>query len=1239
MELSPSVVLILWGVCVKRWGGARLRAAVAATSLSALVWAGLPAVAAQASESATATGAPSEEGAALVKAAELGEPVEVVGLRTERSTTYANPDGETFTMEQAITPVRVAKPDGGWQAPDATLAKRGDGSIVPVASAAQMVFSSGGDDALVSIAREGRSVEISWPGGDLPAPVLDGERAVYRDVLPGVDLVMTATVEGFREVLQVNTPEAAADPALAKLVFPIEAQGLRLTESAGGLAALDGDGETVFRSPAARMWDSAGDGLALPAGARSASDATAVDASGGEEIDPLDGPGNGDTTEVMATELGHNQITVVPDSDMLTGTDAAHYPLYIDPTISLNESERTVLSSDGDVFWNFDAGDNGMSVGRCGSEVIGGVTYYCTTGAPYTNRMYFEFDPYQLKGKDVRDAFFDITETWSFSCEATWVDLERTNNISSATKWPGPAKLDQMGDRDVSAGRGTNCSPAQPRATITFHDNADEPDENLTPTVKSFAAGKFSRLTLMLMAKSESDTNSWKRFDDDARLRVTYSSKPALPTAIGLSKGSTTQVCSTNPTNPTITSDPRPALTATPQTVASAAGWDKLSGSKKVVEASSLRTVMDVESQDPSTKAWANKADILSPSSGYVVPRTRQTQPAATLSEGVLNRYRAWTRSHFTGSDYSAGPSNASGAGWCYFRYDGARPKAPTAVPQAPYSACGDVCVPAGGPGQPVSFKLTPATGETVTGYRYRFDGAASVEKAGNTATITLTPARDGTIVLEVEARDTVGYGEPTAVEIKVASPPAAVGRYTFAEAGNADPALDTGGTSPDNGILAGGATRNEQGRRGDITTTSADGVETVTEDRALALNGTTAYASTTGALVDTTKSYSVAAWVKLDDLSSNRTVLSQNGTHRSAFYLGYETSGKWTFRTVSADVTASWTYARSASTRPAQAGVWTHLAGVYDADSKTIQLYVNGAAQGQPVSYTTAWQAAGALQIGRTQWSDTYTDYVSGSVDEVTVWNYAAPQSKIRQEAALLDDSEDEDADKLPPVELVGHWDPLGATGQTIADLSGYGRPMTVSAASALDGERLNFTGAAGDGATVPGPLVDDSGSFSVSATAQVDPQLIKSKPVGYIAQVVGQQTATGSSWGIWFERTADIESAYPNDETGEFDMLPTGRWHLGRLTADGTGTSVTSSVEIVDGDVDLTGVFDAQAGVIRLYRGSDQQGADTVFTAALGTGNFAAGKGLTNSTWQHQLPGSLGPVRVWSGALSSAF
>ncbi|MEU1091422.1 LamG domain-containing protein [Streptomyces sp. NPDC005576] len=1225
-----------------------MRAAVSAASLGAVIWAGLPAVVVQASEPAVAAAAPSEGSEALVKAAESGQQVEVVGLRTERSSTYANPDGETFTLEQSVKPIRVAKKGGGWQTPDATLVKQADGTLVPTASAAQLVFSGGGDGALVSITREGRSVSLTWPGGDLPAPVLDGERALYRDVLPDVDLVLTATVEGFHEVLQVNTPEAAADPSLEKLVFPVASHGLRLTESAGGLAATDGQGQTVFRSPAARMWDSAGDTAVPPAvAARSAAAVTAVDVSGGVDIDPLDGPGNGDTTEAMAIKLGSDGITVVPDSGMLTGTDPAHFPLFIDPTIALNESERTVLSSDGDVFWNFDGGDNGMSVGKCGYEVIGGLAYYCTTGTPYTNRMYFEFDPYQLKGKDVRDAYFDITETWSFSCDATWVDLERTNNISSTTKWPGPAKLDQMGDRQVSAGRGSNCSPAQPRATVTYHDNADEPDENLAPTVKSFADGKFTRLTLMLMAKSESDTNSWKRFDDDARLRVVYAAKPALPTKIGLSKGSTTQVCSVDPTKPTITSDPHPALTATPQTVASAAGWDKLTGKSKIVEEVSLRTVMDVESQDPTTKVWTSKADILSPSSGYVVARTRQTALAATLGEGVLNRYRAWTRSYYTGTDYSAGPSNASGTGWCYFRYDGARPKAPTAVPKLPYKACGDVCVPAGGPGQPVTFEIAPAAGEAVSTYRYRFDGGKSDERPGTTKTLTLIPTHEGTISLELEASDTVGYGETTVVEIKVASPPAAVGRYRFTETADTAPADDTGGTSNDPAALAGGAVRNEQGRRGDVTT--IDGVETVTEDRALALNGTTAYAATTDPLIDTTKSYSVAAWVKLGNLTKNQTVLSQNGTHRSAFYLGYETSGKWSFRTVNADATAdaSWSYARSASVRPAQAGVWTHLAAVYNAVDKTILLYVNGVAQGQPVAYTTAWQASGPLQIGRTQWSDTYTDYVGGSVDEVAVWNYAIPQSEAVEEATLLDDDEstDDGESKLPAVELVGSWDPAVATGQSVQDLSAYGRPMTVPSASMLDGEHMNFTGAAGDGATVQGPLVDDSGSFSVSATAQIDPALLKAKPVGYLAQVAGQQTATGSSWSIWFERTADIESAYPNDDTGEFDMLPAGRWHFGRLTADGTGTSVVSSIEVIDGDVTLTGVFDAQAvapnapspGVIRLYRGSDQQDADTVFTAEVGTGSFSAGKGFTSSIWQHQLPGSIGTVNVWAGALRS--
>ncbi|WP_416069540.1 hypothetical protein [Streptomyces sp. FL07-04A] len=61
---------------------------------------------------------------ALAEAEKSGQRVEVTGECTDRTTTFANPDGFTLTLEQSVVPVRVSKPGGGWQKPDATLEKR-----------------------------------------------------------------------------------------------------------------------------------------------------------------------------------------------------------------------------------------------------------------------------------------------------------------------------------------------------------------------------------------------------------------------------------------------------------------------------------------------------------------------------------------------------------------------------------------------------------------------------------------------------------------------------------------------------------------------------------------------------------------------------------------------------------------------------------------------------------------------------------------------------------------------------------------------------------------------------------------------------------------------------------------------------------------------------------------------------------------------------------------------------------
>ncbi|NUT98810.1 MAG: hypothetical protein HOY78_43095, partial [Saccharothrix sp.] len=82
----------------------------------------------------------------------------------------------------------------------------------PKVSAAPVAFSGGGD---VPLARAGAAA-LDWPG-PLPAPDLAADTATYRDVLPGVDLRLTATATGFTDAVVVRDAAAAHDPRLREL--------------------------------------------------------------------------------------------------------------------------------------------------------------------------------------------------------------------------------------------------------------------------------------------------------------------------------------------------------------------------------------------------------------------------------------------------------------------------------------------------------------------------------------------------------------------------------------------------------------------------------------------------------------------------------------------------------------------------------------------------------------------------------------------------------------------------------------------------------------------------------------------------------------------------------------------------------------------------------------------------------------------------------------------------------------
>ncbi|MFF2566511.1 LamG domain-containing protein [Streptomyces sp. NPDC058084] len=1185
---------------------------------------------------------------ALEQAKETGQPVEVQSERGERTTVFANPDGFTFSLEQHAVPVRVAKSGGGWQAPDATLERRADGTVGPRAASAEMTFSDGsGNEPLVKISDQGRSLELDWKG-DLPGPELDGANAVYRNVLPDVDLKVTATVESFQQVLVVKTPEAAANPALKELTFDLKTDGLTVSKgTAGNLAAVDGNGNTVFRSPPAQMWDSAGKAAGgtpaepgpAPQMLRSALVADAGQPTPGDPSEQAASgtglePGQGDNISRMDVNVTGDTLSVVPDSDMLTGTASDAYPLFIDPTVTWGESERTLLRSDGYESYGWGNGDGtGQGVGKCGSWN----GYYCGPG--YVQRLYFEFAPDSLRGKKILDATFAVTEPWAFQCEPRWVDLVRTDNISSATTWASrPKELDWMVDRYVSAGRGSLCDPNSPDAPIEFNDSPDEPNENLTPTVQSFAAGQFSRLTLEVRAHDEADPSAWKRFKNDAVLRVNYVALPATPTDVKIMSGSS-PVCSTDIDKPSIVDDPTPTLTATPQT---AAGGE--AGAR-------LHAWFRIETLGADGKTWTGSGFSSPTGTNFVGDNIKQTMSWPTAfrveEDGVKRRVASLTQAFYDNGTYSqsSGYSN-----WCYFTVQREGPKQPIITSDGTYTNCStENCTPQGGPGLSGSFTVGPGQGSVDKYYEYAVTEPAEPSTqsswkalAPGQTKITFTPTVAGKHTLHVRAVDTLSRPSvENSLDLMVSKGADPVALWHFDEdSGNA---LDSASAQPQSDAkLSGAAARDYRGRRGLISPAG----QPQEYDKGLNLGGAAGdYASTTAPAARTDLSYTVSAWVRLEDGSTNHTALSQDprlttdGWY-SAFYLGYRADSRtWELRTSPKDATdGDISNQVVKAKRPAVLNAWTHLAAEYNAATNQIDLFVNGKSQG-PRTVAAPWASTGGFQIGRAWWRGAYYDHWKGQIDEVTVWQRALEASEILDDARLALPGSGYQAG-----ELVADWMPSGVAGTTLADGSGYGQGLTLEGSPEVTAESIGLDGVS-DAAQIRRPLLDDTASFTVTADVALTPSELVKKGIGYVGQVAGQRAGSGASWSLAYKvtDTQTLPSDDPEDPAAPGREVPVGIWQFTSFTADGKPRTVQSEARQAEATtVSLVAIYDAKAKKISLRKGAGDswrvlpldEGEPPVAAPA---DEFALGKRMTAGGGADYLPGSLSRVRVWVGAMDN--
>ncbi|WP_437032902.1 VCBS repeat-containing protein [Streptomyces sp. enrichment culture] len=695
----------------------------------AIVLSTAPALAAEAgtppSEVATAEGETTDDALALKRAAETGEPVEVLSRRTEASQVFANPSG-TFTEERYAT-AQWARQDNRLVDIDTTLRQESDTKVRPKATTVGLEFSGGGDGPLATIRRDGRSIALSWPS-PLPKPAVSGDTVTYPDVLPDVDLKLRASASGFAQLLVVKTAAAAANPDLRTVSYKMSSKGLDVSaDEHGNLRAVNPGGQEVFTAPTPRMWDSSGEAGTQTQLLRTDNQP----AAGSQEANEFE-PAPGAQQAAMPVEINDGQLTLTPDADLMTGADTT-YPVYIDPHVDGSRHSWTIAYKKYPKTSYFNgAGWSGSttSTARVGYENE-------TTGLA---RSYFRMNTKNLWSteKKVIKSTFRIKNTWSWSCKAKPVELWRTAAITSSTTWNNrPTRREKMATVTDAKGWGSSC----PAGNLAF---------NVTPGAQDAAASKWNTITFELAASNESDVYGWKRFAAKSAVLVTeYNTYPKAPTSLDTIPSTKNSAGCGNTAPYGLIGNTDVSLTAK--------GSDPDGGTVKVKF--HLWATGHHPNDDPNGVMIVNKT--VSVTSGTVA-KLKVTKAELTPHLTVANGNFSWKAQVNDGSLFSDW-TPTQGAPGCRFVFDPTRPSTPPNVASTQF--------PDGSDGWPAitgrvrtegAFTISSNGVTDVTKYEYWTDADPTVRSAapsssGGSVSVKVTPTSAGANQLYARSLDRAG--------------------------------------------------------------------------------------------------------------------------------------------------------------------------------------------------------------------------------------------------------------------------------------------------------------------------------------------------------------------------------------------------------------------------------------------------------------------------------------------------
>ena len=495
--------------------------------LTGITLAGLTAGSAQAAAARTVqiqarTPAPphaSPDLAAVTEAKRAGHPVTVSAATSEVSRTVANSDG-TLTTTTHVLPVRV-KLHGRWTPVNASLHRGPSGSWSPAATPSGLTFSGGGRGPLATLTSPaGGILGIRFPVS-LPVPVIAGNTATYRAVLPGVDLRLVASqLGGLSETLIVRDARAAASQALRQLRMGLSATRLTVTTGAAGNLAMTGlRGRAEFSSPPPAMWDSAhGSAQGQHAAGSRAASGMAASASG---------PGQRSRTAPARFAVTAGALALHPSMRLLS--PAASYPVYINATVTPDTFTSGSDSSQ--------SSQNGFveTQQACPAYTNWNVSFQYGNAVGYQNyapcegdyNTYYQLDVTNLDpSMQVQSATLQTWEKYSadWTCADKWplnqYSLGKSSYINQNTDW----------NNQPSLGSPTSTDQVKTASNPNSSCSNQEADFDVTNAMANAASGGWSTWTFALTGNT-TNALGFMRVGDNPDVNTVFDLVPNVPTS------------------------------------------------------------------------------------------------------------------------------------------------------------------------------------------------------------------------------------------------------------------------------------------------------------------------------------------------------------------------------------------------------------------------------------------------------------------------------------------------------------------------------------------------------------------------------------------------------------------------------------------------------------------------------------------------------------------------------------